>query len=129
MAEGDNPASGAPATAPPANKDERMWNMLCHLAAFLPIPFGNVLGPFLVWQIKKNEFPSVEGHAKEALNFQITLLIALAGAFVIALLTFGLGVILLPAVGVCGIVLVIIAALKANNGEPYRYPFTIRFLK
>jgi uncharacterized Tic20 family protein len=65
-----------PPTPPPSPESQaRMWNMLCHLSAlagFIGIPFGNILGPLIVWQIKKNEFPSVDVHGKAALNFQIT---------------------------------------------------------
>src|SRR4029453_8492665 len=135
MAEGDNPASAAPATAASTSKDERMWNMLCHLTAlsgFVGVPFGNLLGPFLIWQIKKNEFPSVEAHAKESLNFQISLLIYLIGGslvLVIPIVTIFLIPVLIIAGGLTGIILSIIAGLKANNGEAYRYPLTIRFLK
>src|ERR1035438_10194159 len=94
----DNPAPPpisppqTPPSAPPGNDSQaRTWNMLCHLSALAGyiIPFGNVLGPLLVWQIKKNEFPSVEAHGKAALNFQLTVLIALfAGGMAAFLLSF-----------------------------------------
>ena len=129
------PAAPVP---PPVNPESqaRMWNMWCHLsvlAAFV-VPFGNLLGPFLVWQIKKNEVPSVEAHAKAALNFQITILIALlvgtAVAFVLAFFCVGYFLFsLLGVLALCGIILPIVAAVNANDGKNFKYPYTIEFLK
>jgi uncharacterized Tic20 family protein len=123
---------------PPVNPEgqARAWNMWCHLSvlsAFI-IPFGNLLGPFLVWQIKKHEIPSVEAHAKAALNFQLTVLIALVvGAAIAFILAFVcVGYLLFPVVGVialCGIIVPIIAGVRANDGLEYKYPYTIEFLK
>lgn len=65
------PPQSQPPVAPGNESQARTWNMLCHLSALAGyiIPFGNILGPLLVWQIKKNEFPSVDEHGKAALNF------------------------------------------------------------
>jgi len=124
--------------APPAGNEgqARTWNMLCHLSALAGyvIPFGNVLGPLLVWQIKKNEFPSVEEHGKAALNFQLTVLIALfVGIVAAVLLSFVcIGFLLIPVVvliGLAGLVFAVIAGIKANNGEPYRYPWSLILIK
>ena len=139
----DNP--GVPPTFPPqpsapvpsANDGQaRTWNMLCHLSALAGyiIPFGNVLGPLLVWQIKKNEFPSVDEHGKAALNFQLTVLIAVFASGVAAiLLSFVcIGFLLIPvviAVALCGLIFAIIAGIKANNGEAYRYPWSLTLIK
>ena len=103
--------------------------MLCHLSALagFVIPFGNIIGPVLVWQIKKNEFPSVDEHGKESVNFQISVLIYCAICFVLTFVLIGIP--LLVAVGLGSLVLIIIAGIKANNGEHYRYPLTIRFIK
>jgi hypothetical protein len=114
---------------PVLSKDAKMWAMLCHLSALSTfiIPFGSVLGPLIVWQIKKNEFPIVDDQGKEALNFQITTMIA---AFVSLILVFvAVGIVLLIAVGITSLVFTIIAAIKANNGETYRYPFSLRLIK
>ena len=112
-------------------KQERMWAMICHLSALVNfvvwIPAANILGPLIVWAWKKGEIPSVDSHGKEAMNFQISLMIY---ALVASLLCFVLiGFILLPIIGIGGIVLVIIAAVKANNGEEFKYPYTIRLIK
>jgi len=110
-----------------------MWCHLSVLSAFF-IPFGNLLGPFLVWQIKKNEVPSVEAHAKAALNFQLTVLIALvvgaAIGFILAFVCVGyLFFPLVGLIGLCGIILPIIAGVRANDGVEYKYPYTIEFFK
>ena len=114
------------------SKDARMWAMFCHLvgiAAFSTITpiFGGAIGALIIWQIKKDDFPFVDEQGKEALNFQISILIyALVAALSICA---GVGVLLVPAVIIFDIVFVIIAAIKANNGFHYRYPLTIRFIK
>ncbi len=141
----EQPASAEPpaSAVPPANvqptevskevnKDARMWAMFCHLvglAAILPIVplFGGAIGALIIWQIKKDDFPFVNEQGKEALNFQISILIY---AIVSGLLIFAcVGAFLLPAVIIFDIVFLIIAAIKANNGSHHRYPLCIRFLK
>ncbi|WP_159522411.1 DUF4870 domain-containing protein [Sunxiuqinia indica] len=112
------------------NRDERMWGMLCHIAAFagLVIPVaGNIIGPLVVYLLKKEEFSFVEDQGKESLNFQITvtILMFVSGMLIIV----GIGFLLLAVIGIGALVLTIIAAIKANEGEFYRYPWTIRFLK
>jgi uncharacterized Tic20 family protein len=110
--------------------------MLCHLSALAGyiIPFGNVIGPLVVWQIKKTEFPSVEEHGKAALNFQLTVLIALVvGGTAAFLLSFVcIGFLLIPvviAIALCGLVFAIIAGIKASNGEPYHYPWSLQLVQ
>ena len=83
------PSPPTPGIPPSPESQARTWNMLCHLSAlagFIGIPFGNILGPLLVWQIKKNEIPSVEVHGKAAMNFQITATIAALGLAFVGLL-------------------------------------------
>ena len=109
--------------------DAKTMAMLCHLLAFLGligIPFGNILGPLVVWLLKKDSDPFIDDQGKEALNFQITMTIA---AIISAFLTLVLiGFLLLLVIGIAWVVLIIIAALKAKDGEAYRYPFTLRLL-
>ena len=133
------PVAPAPPAAPPPSPESqaRTWNMLCHLSAlagFVGVPLGNVLGPLLVWQIKKNEIPSVEIHGKAALNFQITVLLAglVAGAVMFVGIFFCVGWFLLPVViliGLAGLIFPIIAGIKANNGEDYKYPWSLELVK
>jgi len=112
------------------NKDARMWAMICHLAglAGLVVPVvGCIVGPLIVWQIKKEEFTFVDEQGKEAVNFQISMLIY---GIVAGLLCFAcVGFVLLPAVALFDLIFLLIAAVKANDGHHYRYPLTIRFIK
>jgi uncharacterized Tic20 family protein len=104
-------------------KDARMWAMLCHLLAI----FTGFIAPLIIWLLKKDEDPFVDSQGKEALNFQITVAIAMV---VSGLLSFAcIGVVLMPAVGIADLVFCIIASIKANSGIAYRYPLSIRFIK
>ncbi|HEX3032121.1 MAG TPA: DUF4870 domain-containing protein [Bacillota bacterium] len=112
-----------------AEKEERMWAMLCHLSVFLGnlIPFGHIIFPLIIWQIKKNDSDFIDYHGKEALNFQISATIYL---FISLILTvFLIGFLLMGALWLFNMVIVIIAAIRANNGERYQYPLCFRFIK
>jgi len=119
----------ANAGQPEVSKDARMWAMFCHLAglAGFAFPFGNVILPLIFWQIKKDEYPFVNDQGKEAVNFQIS--ITLYSLICIPLFFICIGPFLLAAVCIFAVVMLIIAAVKANNGQPYRYPLTIRLVK
>ena len=108
-------------------KENCQWAMGAHLSVLCGfiIPFGNLLGPFIIWQLKK-DIPYIADHAKEALNFQITLFAAyiVAGILTIVLI----GFLLLPILFVGSIILTIIAAIKANSDEDYEYPLTFRLI-
>ena len=107
--------------------DSRSWATLTHLAGlilFFGIP--SLFGPLVLWLVKRSD-PFVDYNGKEALNFNISFLIyAIASAILIILL---IGLLLLPAVLITWFVLLITAAVKASNGEYYRYPLTIRFVQ
>ena len=113
-----------------SQKEARKWAMLCHMAALAGL-IGNgicfLAGPLVVWLVKKDTDPFVDEQGKEAVNFQITMFIA---AFVCApLILILVGIFLLIAVGIMMVVFPIIGAIKASDGEHYRYPFAIRFIK
>ena len=111
-------------------KQSRTWGMACHLAAlsgYVGIPFGHIVGPLVIWLIKKDEYPYVDEQGKKALNFQISWTIW--AIFCAILILIFIGFILLFALVIAGFVLTIIAAIKANNGEPFEYPLTIKFIK
>ncbi|QQQ03866.1 DUF4870 domain-containing protein [Lysobacter enzymogenes] len=103
--------------------------MLAHLSTLvgLIVPFGTILGPLVVWLIKKDTMPFVADQGKEALNFNITVLIAMIIGGILTLVL--IGVLVMIAVGLAWLVLTIMAALAANKGEAYRYPFTLRLVK
>ena len=103
-----------------------MFAHLSGLVAYL-VPLGNIVAPLVIWQIKKDESAFIAQEAKESLNFQITMTIALSIAFILCFVL--IGFLILPVLIIADIALVIIAALKASNGEPYRYPLTLRFVK
>jgi uncharacterized Tic20 family protein len=114
---------------PLSPSDERMWGLLAHLsslAGFI-IPFGNIIGPVVVWQIQKDKSAFVDYHGKESLNFQISMLIAYCVALLLCIIF--IGVPILIALGVLNIVFAVMAGVKANNGEYYKYPYSIRFIK
>lgn len=110
-------------------KEEMMWGMGCHLATFASfagVPLGNIIGPLVVWLIKKDESEFVNHHGKEAMNFQISM--TLYALLCIPLCFVLIGFVLLPIVIIMDLVLTIIALTKAKNGEWYEYPFTMRFI-
>jgi uncharacterized protein len=114
---------------PPPRPPDRTWDVLCHVSALAGFifPFGNILGPLIIWLIKKQELPSVDAHGKESLNFQISVTIYMLIAFVLVLIL--IGIVLALAIAIGALVLIVVAAIKASNGEFYRYPLSIRLIK
>lgn len=110
--------------------DEKQWGMFTHLSALatfvLPVA-GNIIGPLIIYMIKKDEFEFVNDQGKEVLNFQITWSIIFAISFI--LIFAGIGIFMLIGFGLAWLVLVITASVAASNGNYYRYPFTIKFLQ
>jgi uncharacterized Tic20 family protein len=117
--------------APPAgpSSEDRTLAMLCHLLGLLT----GFLGPLVLWLVKKDSSPFVDHHGRESLNFQLTLMLvmfALGMAMFILMFIF-IGFLLIPVMALLGIlalVVEIIAAVAAQNGEWYRYPCCIRFV-
>ena len=114
---------------PTPSQEARQWAMFCHFAAFLGLvfPFGNLLGPLIVWQLKKDMDPFVDQQGKEALNFQLTFSLAMMICGVLAWILIGFPLMVL--VSVVALVLVVIAGIRANEGKPYRYPFCWRIVR
>ncbi|MBA3883067.1 MAG: DUF4870 domain-containing protein [Chthoniobacterales bacterium] len=108
----------------------RTWTTLCHASAllgvFLHFP-GHLLAPLIVWLLKRDESPEIDAHGKEALNFQISMLIYNVVAAVFCLIL--VGFVFLAILWVLNAVFVIIAAIQASDGKFYRYPMTIRFIQ
>lgn len=153
-------------------QQERSYAMWCHLSAlsvWLGVPFGSLLGPFIVWQMAKDKSAFVDEHGKESLNFQLSIIVYTVAACIVMLLAFILlftsgvlpqpaptGVTITPAPssptkgawltyliagGFIGpilgllifplidLILSIVGAVRAGNGEHYSYPFIIRFIR
>lgn len=129
----------APTGTPGA--EERQWAMFAHLSAILgalltggwAFSIGCFLGPLIIWLVKKDTMPFVADQAKEALNYNITLAIIFAILFVLTVATLGIGALISVPLylifGIAWLVFTIIAAIKANEGVAYRYPFTLRLVK
>ena len=121
--------------------EERQWAMFAHLSALAggiitagwAGSIGCFIGPLVIWLMKRDTMPFVGDQAKEALNFNITVAIIFFALFVLTLVTLGIGALLtvplMILVGIAWLVFTIIAAMKANNGERYRYPLTLRLVK
>ncbi|MHC6228061.1 DUF4870 domain-containing protein [Pseudomonas sp. X10] len=114
---------------PPPNAEIRQWAMFCHLSALLGlvVPLGSLLGPLVMWIWKRELDPFIDAQGKEALNFQISVTIA---AFICFLLMFVLvGVVLFAILVIAVLILIILAGVRANEGQPYRYPLIWRPIK
>jgi len=104
----------------PPTSDEKTLGLLAHVITFI----SAFLGPLIIYLVKKDESSFVSEHAKESLNFQITIAI-ISLILIISLI----GILLIWAVGIIDIVLVIVATIRASEGKLYRYPFAIRLIK
>jgi len=146
----ENPIDPSQTSAPPPppsdhhgsgiSADQRQWAMFAHLSAIAGAVltsgiggWGTFLGPLIIWLVKKDTMPFVDDQAKEALNFNITVAIVFFALWVLVFVTLGIGLLIaIPAwfvIGIAWLVFTIIAAIKANDGVAYRYPFTMRLVK
>lgn len=128
-----------PTTAIP--QEECQWAMFAHLSALLggiltsgwAGSVGCFIGPLIIWLAKKDTMPFVNDQGRESLNFNITVGLVFLGLFLLSVLTLGIGLILtvplMIIVGIAWLVLTILAAIKANEGVAYRYPFALRLIK
>lgn len=111
-------------------QDDKTFGMVAHLAAlaqFVVPTFGNVIGPLVIWLIKKDQSAWVNKQGKEALNFQIS--IAIYTLISIILIPLIIGIILLIGIGIFWLIMVILATIRVSEGEGFRYPLSIRFIK
>ena len=117
-----------PPIRPLPPQEERTWGMLCHLSALSAFVtgIGAILGPLIVWLIKKDQSAFVDAQGKESVNFQLSCLLyfIISGLLVLVLI----GIPLLIALSVFWLVEVIIASVAANNGTYHKYPLCIRFI-
>lgn len=112
------------------NKEEQNWAMYCHLSALVGfvIPLGSIIGPLVVWLLKKDTMPQVDIHGKESLNFQITVLLAFIASLILSVIL--IGFLLMPIIWLGALILTIMAAVKVSGGDlGYRYPVALRLIK
>lgn len=110
------------------DQETKTWAMILHLSVFAGyvVPFAGLIAPILIWQLKKQQLPELDAHGREVTNFLISMFIY--GAAAVALSFLLIGIPLALALVVAGVVLPIMGAIKANNGEFFRYPWMIRLL-
>ena len=104
----------------PPTSDEKTMAILSHILCLV----AGFIAPLVIYLIKKDESPYVRDHAKESLNFQITMFII----YVVLIITI-IGILLVWAVAITDLILVIIATIKASENKMYRYPFNFRLIK
>lgn len=110
-----------------ADANARQWAMLAHLSALFGLIIGlNWLGPLVVYLVKKDEHPFIADQSREALNFNLSVFIYVLVSVVLIFIV--IGFLLLPAIAIAWLILTIIAGVRANNGEAYRYPLSIKFV-
>jgi uncharacterized Tic20 family protein len=124
-----NETNPDPVSTIAATQDERTWGMLAHLSAFsgFLVPLGGVIGPLVVWLIKRDQSAFVADQGKEALNFNISVLLAAIVCGVLVLIF--IGILLGVALFIFWLTMTIIAGIKASEGVRYRYPITLRLVK
>ncbi len=121
------PSASAAMTPERQAEQERLWGMLMHFSLLLTYAFIGIVLAIVIWQVKKKELPGIDPHGKNVVNWIITELIY---GFISLLLCFiFIGIPMLFVLGILGIVFPIIGGIKANNGEVWKYPLSIQFLK
>lgn len=114
---------------PASQKDVNQWNFFIHLSQLsgLFIPLCNLIVPLVLWQMKKDEWPDIDAHGKQVINWQISLFIYAIIGYILVFVLVGFLVLLL--LGIAFLAFAIIGAIKAQDGQLWKYPLTIRFLK
>ena len=107
-----------------ADPQTNMWAMILHLSQLLNyiIPFGGIIAPMLIWQLKKNDLPGLDIHGKIVANWLITALVIYLICIPLAVVF--IGAILAIALTIAHVIFAIIGGIKANNGEVWPYPMT-----
>jgi uncharacterized Tic20 family protein len=119
------------ATTPTSTSSSvRTWCVLAHataLAGFFVPWAGHIVGPLIIWLAKRQDSPEIDGHGKESLNFQISMLIWNVIAAVLIIVLIGIPILLL--LHILNIIFVVIASIQASDGQLYRYPLALRLIK
>ena len=108
--------------------DEKVMAMLCHLGGLAGfIPLGNILVPLIIWAVKKDQSTYIDMHGKEAINFQISITIysVVAAILIVALV----GFLILPVIAIFDLIFIILASIKAYEGNEFHYPLAIPLIK
>lgn len=111
-------------------QDDKTFGMLAHLSAlalFVLPAFGNIIGPLIIWLIKKDQSAWVDKQGKESLNFQISITIYYIVSFILVIIIIGIP--MLIAISLFWFIVVIMASVKVSNGEDFQYPLSIQFFK
>lgn len=122
-----NPDNSAGTSKPVGDQESRQWAMFLHLSlltGFL-LPLAGLVVPIIIWQMKKNDMPEIDVHGKVVLNWILSQIIY-AAASVLLIFVF-IGIPMLIALGLLAVIFPIIGGIKANNGEVWQYPLSIRF--
>ncbi len=110
-------------TTPAPTQDEKTLAILSHILTIV----AGFIAPLIIYLLKKDESVFVTEHAKESLNFQITIFIGYIVSFILMIIL--IGVFLFAVLGLINLIVVIIATIKASEGKPYQYPFNFRFIQ
>lgn len=126
---GSTPPPEIPLLPPEPNKEDRTWAMVAHLSglAGYVIPLGNIVGPLVILILKRESSLFVEDQAKEALNAQLSVTLYVMIALVLLFVL--IGFVLLPFLLIADLILIIVAAVAANEGRRYRYPLILRLIR
>jgi uncharacterized Tic20 family protein len=123
-----NESTISPMETPPLpsspSGNHKIWSMLCHVSTFLGVGF---ILPLIVYLAMKEESQYVRSNAREALNFHLSLLIYAICCIPLVFVLIGIPILIL--LGICSLILSIIAAIRASDGETYHYPLTLRLVK
>lgn len=123
------PVASAPTPMTPERQaeQERLWAMLMHFSLLLTYAFIGIVLAIVIWQIKKKDLPGIHAHGKNVANWIISEFIYGIISGILCMIIIGIP--MLMALVVLGIVFPIIAGIKANNGQVWKYPMSIQFLK
>lgn len=110
-------------------RESRQWSMFLHLSVLTGfiVPLAGLVAPIVIWQMKKNDSPKLDMHGKIVVNWVLSMILYMIVSVVLSFVVIGLPMLL--ALVVLNIVFPIIGGIKANNGETWRYPLSIRFMK
>ena len=123
------PPPPAPAIVIDPEREARQWAFFLHLSQYAHtlLPLGGLILPIVLWQIKKNDYPSIDAHGKSVVNWAISMFIYFVVAIPLCFLLIGIPLVVV--LGLAALICPLIGAIKANNGETWVYPGAIPFLK